>query len=111
MKFRQEYAYDSGPKTMLTVFLSIDGAILINWLIPVEKFNSGCFCEILEPLSEVLRSARGAGSLKPIVHFENATPHRSAATEIAFNFANSHMLLSHPAARKSVRVTSFYSAI
>jgi hypothetical protein len=38
-------AYDSHPKTMPTVFLSIGGAILINWLTPGEKFNNGQFCE------------------------------------------------------------------
>jgi hypothetical protein len=35
----------AAPKPILTVFLSIDGAILINWLTPGEKFNSGWFCE------------------------------------------------------------------
>jgi hypothetical protein len=32
-------------KTILTVFLSIDGAIAINRLTPGEKFNTGHFCE------------------------------------------------------------------
>jgi hypothetical protein len=44
---------------MFTVFLGVNGAILINWLSPGEKFNSGLFCEkILEPLSEILHVPR-----------------------------------------------------
>jgi hypothetical protein len=35
----------AAQKTMLTVFLCINGAILINWLTPGEKFNSRYFCE------------------------------------------------------------------
>jgi hypothetical protein len=51
----------AAPKIMLTVFLSIDSAILINWLTPGEKFNDGYFCEKrLEPLSEILDAARAA---------------------------------------------------
>jgi hypothetical protein len=38
------------------------------------------------------------------VHFDNTTPQVSAATEIAFNYANSDMLRSHPTARISVHV-------
>jgi hypothetical protein len=80
---------------MLTVFLSIDGTILTNRLTPGEKFNSGYFCEkTAKPVSEILHGGRAAGSPRPIVHFHNATPHQSATTEIAFNFANSSMLSS-----------------
>jgi hypothetical protein len=45
------------------------------------------------------------------MHFDDAKPHRSAVTEIAFNFANSDMFFSHSAARIPVHATSFYSAI
>jgi hypothetical protein len=38
----------------------------------------------LEPLSEILRGGRAARSPRPIVHFDNAIPHRSAATENCF---------------------------
>jgi hypothetical protein len=37
--------------------------------------------KILEPFSEILHGGRAAGSPRPIVHFDNAIPHRSAATE------------------------------
>jgi hypothetical protein len=98
-------------KTMVTVLLSIDGAILINWLTPWGIFNSGYFCEkVLEPFSETLHGGRAAGSPRPIVHFDNTTPHQSAAIELTFNIANSDMLPSHPTARISIRVISFYSA-
>jgi hypothetical protein len=91
---------------MLTVFLSIDGVILINWLTPGEKLNGGDFCKkLLEPLSEIVHGGRAAGFPRPIVQFDNATPHRSAATEISFNFPNSDIFSSHPTARISVRVT------
>jgi hypothetical protein len=41
---------------MLTVFLSIDSAIFIDWLPPGDKFNRGFFYDkMLEPLSQVLR--------------------------------------------------------
>jgi hypothetical protein len=70
---------------MLTVFLNIDGAILIKSFTPGDNFNNGYFCEkILEPLSQVPTSGRGAGSIRPIMHFDNATPHRSASTELYF---------------------------
>jgi hypothetical protein len=102
----------TAPQTMLTVFLSIDGGILINRLTPREKLNSGHFCKnIFEPCSEILHGGRDAGTPRLIVHLDNATFHRSAATEIAFNFANSDMLPSHHTARMSIRMTSFYPAI
>jgi hypothetical protein len=72
-------------KTMVTMFLSIHGAIFIDWLPPGEKFTSGYFCEkILDPLSQVLPSGHSVGSPRSIVHFHNATPHRSAVTENCF---------------------------
>jgi hypothetical protein len=104
--------YDSRLKTMLTLFLSIDNAIWINWPTPGEKLNRGYFCEtILEPLTEILHGERAAGSPRPIAHFDDAMSHRSAATEIAFNFANSDMLPSYPTARISVHVSFFYPMI
>jgi hypothetical protein len=98
--------------TILTVFWSIDGAILINRLTPGEKFDNHSFCEkIFELLSEILHDGRTAGSPRPIVHFDNVIPDRSAATKITFNFVNSDMPLSRPTVRRSVQVTSFYSVI
>jgi hypothetical protein len=38
----------------------------------------------LEPLSEILHGGRAARSPKPILRFDNAIPHRSAATENCF---------------------------
>jgi hypothetical protein len=102
----------TAQETMMTVFLCTNGAILINWLTPGEKFNSGYLCKkVLEELSETLYSGRAARSPRSIVHFNNATLHWPAAIEIAFHFANSDMLRSHPTAEISVRVTSFYSVI
>jgi hypothetical protein len=73
------------PKTMLAVVLRINGAILINWLTPREKFNSHYFCEkILEPLSEILHGGRAAESPRPMGYFDNATPRRPTAADIAF---------------------------
>jgi hypothetical protein len=75
-------AYDSGPKTMLTVFISVHAAVLIDWLSPGEKFDNGYSSEqLLEPLSRVLHMGRGASSPRPIVHFDNAAAHRPAVTE------------------------------
>jgi hypothetical protein len=97
---------------MLTVLSSIDGVILITWLTPREILNKGNFCEeILELLSEILLGGHAAGSPRPVVHFDNATPHRSAATKIAANFANFGMPPNQATARISVCVTSFYWAI
>jgi hypothetical protein len=94
------------------VFLSIDDAIFINWLTPEDKLKQQPLLrKILEPLSEILHDGRAAGCPRPIVYFDNATLHRSAATEITFNLANSDILPSHPIAWISVRVSSFYSAI
>jgi hypothetical protein len=72
-------------KTMLTVFLSVRGTVLINWLPPQAKFNSTYFCQnVLEPLAQMLHSGRNTHSGRPIVHFDNATPHRSARRENCF---------------------------
>jgi hypothetical protein len=72
-------------KTMLTVFLSINGAILINWPPLGQKLNSGYSCKkLVETLSEILHSGRAAGPPRPIVNFDNARPHRSAAAENYF---------------------------
>jgi hypothetical protein len=61
---------------MMALLLSIDGAILINWLAPGEKLNSGDFCEkIFEPLSEILLGGRSVGSLRPMAHLDNAPLH------------------------------------
>jgi hypothetical protein len=66
----------TAAQTMLTVFLSINSAIFINSLPPGEKFNSGHFCEkMLEPPSEIVHSRYAAYSARPILHFDNATPH------------------------------------
>jgi hypothetical protein len=35
----------TAQKTILTLFLSVNGTILINSLTPGEKFNRGNFCE------------------------------------------------------------------
>jgi hypothetical protein len=73
-------------KTMLTVFLSVRGAVLINWLPPQAKFNSTYFCQnLLEPLAHILHSGRNTHSGSPIVHFGNATPHRSARSANCFD--------------------------
>jgi hypothetical protein len=72
-------------KTTFTVFLSVHRAVFINWLSPRKRFNSGYFChQIHEPLSQILHSGRAAGSPKPIMHFDNNTPHRLAGTENCF---------------------------
>jgi hypothetical protein len=64
----------AAPKTILAVFLSIDGAILINCLTPGEKVNRDYFCKRLsEPLSEILHGGRAAEPIGPIVHFDNAS--------------------------------------
>jgi hypothetical protein len=71
---------------MLTVFLSVRGAVLINWLPPQAKFNSTDFGQkMLEPLAHILHSGRNTHSGRPIVHFDNATPHRSARSENCFD--------------------------
>jgi hypothetical protein len=70
---------------MPTVFLSIDRAIFINWLASGERFSSAYFCQqMCEPLSRILHSGRATGSSRLTVHFDNATPHRSAGTDNCF---------------------------
>jgi hypothetical protein len=70
---------------MLTVFLNVRGAVLITWLSPQAMFNSTYFCQnVLQPLAHILYSGRNTHSGRPIVHFDNATPHRSARTENCF---------------------------
>jgi hypothetical protein len=75
----------AASKTMLTVFLSGRGDIFINWLPSRGKFNSNYFFQhVLGPLSQILHSGRNTHSARPIVHFDNATPHQSAATQSFF---------------------------
>jgi hypothetical protein len=70
---------------MLTVFLSVRGAVLIDWLRAQGKFNRTYFDQnMLEPLVHILHSRRNTHSRRSIVHFHNATPHRSARSENCF---------------------------
>jgi hypothetical protein len=70
---------------MLTVFSSVRGAVLVNSLPPQAKCNGIYFCQnVLEPLAHVLHSERNTHSGTPMVHFDNATPHRSARCENCF---------------------------
>jgi hypothetical protein len=51
---------------MLTVFLSVRGAVLINWLPPQAKFNSTYFCQnLLEALAHILHIGRNTHSGRP----------------------------------------------
>jgi hypothetical protein len=75
----------AAQKAMLTVLLSINRAIFINWFSPGETFNNGYFCQkMLEPLSQILHSRRAACSARPIQHSDNAAPQRPAVTESCF---------------------------
>jgi hypothetical protein len=71
-------------RTMLTVFGSIQGAYFIDWFPPGENATEDTSVKILEPLCQVLHSTRGSGLPRPTVHFDNAAPHRSTATEYCF---------------------------
>jgi hypothetical protein len=43
------------PKTMLTVFLGVDGVVLIDWLPAAGRFNNDYFClHLVQLLAEVL---------------------------------------------------------
>jgi hypothetical protein len=76
----------AASKTMLTVFLSGRGTIFIDWLPSGGKFNSNYFCQhVLGPLAKILHSGQNAHFPRPIVHFDNATPLRSATTESFFD--------------------------
>jgi hypothetical protein len=100
------------PKTMLTVFLSVRGVVFTNWLPLAGKFKSSYFCtEVLEPLAQILHDGRIIHSARPIVHFDNATPHRAAAPKVASSAPIFAMLPSHPTALISVHATFFSSAI
>jgi hypothetical protein len=73
------------PRTMLTVFLGAKGVVFMAWLPTGERFNSGYFCvHVLQPLAEILHRHRGMHSARPIVHVDNATPHRAAGSEQCF---------------------------
>jgi hypothetical protein len=72
-------------KVMLTVFLSINGAVLINWLPYGGRFNTSYFCnEILRPLSETMWAGRREHAARPIIHMDNATPHKALMTTKCF---------------------------
>jgi hypothetical protein len=76
------------------------------------NFNSGYFFE--KNTRAIFRDpARQARYRAPKTDniFLQCHGHRSAVTEIAFNFANSDMLPIHPTALTSVHATSFYSLI
>jgi hypothetical protein len=101
----------AASKTMLTVFLSGRGAIFLNWLRSRGKVNSNYFCQhILRSLAQILHSGRNTRSPRPIVHFNNATPHRLPATDLFLKAADSLMSLKLHTALISVYATSFSSA-
>jgi hypothetical protein len=67
------------------MFLSVRGVVFINWLPSGGKFTSSYVCtEVLEPLAQILHHWAIIHSARPIVHFDNATPHRAAASESCF---------------------------
>jgi hypothetical protein len=66
---------------------------------------------MLDLLSQILYSGRGAGSPRPMVHFENAAPHRSVSLKIVSRVVNSDTLSNHLMALTSVPVASFCSVI
>jgi hypothetical protein len=73
------------PKTVLTVFFGAEGVVFTDWFPTGERFNSGHFyVHALRPLAEILHRRRGMHSARPIVHFDNATPHRAAGSEQCF---------------------------
>jgi hypothetical protein len=97
---------------MLIVFLSVNGAILINWLPPREKVDSGYFCErILKLLSEILHNRRPVHSARAILHFDNATLHRPAVLAIVLKVANPDRLPNLRTALISAHANSLYSII
>jgi hypothetical protein len=97
---------------MLTPFPSVHGAIFIDWFPAGEKFNSGYCCEeIHDPLSQVWHDGRGAGFSRPIAHFDNTAPHRSAVSEIVSRITNSDTIPNLLIALIPVPGTSFYSVI
>jgi histone-lysine N-methyltransferase SETMAR len=82
---------------MLIVFLSVNGAILINWLPLEEKVDCGYFCEkILKPLSEIVHNRRPVHSARVILHFDNATLHRPAVTGNCFESCQSRQAPQPP---------------
>jgi hypothetical protein len=81
----------SGSKTMLTVFLSDRGAIFIKWLRSRGKFNSTYFFQqIPGSFAQIMHSGRNTHSPRPIVLFDNGTPHLSAATQSLFEGCRFH---------------------
>jgi hypothetical protein len=99
-------------KTMLTMLLSIHGAIFINYLPSDENFNNSCFCQmILESLDQILHNGRAAHSPRPKVHFDQADTVNQPGLRIVSRASNSIMFLNIPTALNSVHATSFDSVI
>jgi hypothetical protein len=102
----------AAQKTILTVFLRINGAISIKRLRPEGKFNSGCFCEKYS--SRFPRSCTaGALHVSQRRYCILTMPHVICQLQLksGLKVANSDMLPNLRAAMLSVHVTSVYSVI
>jgi hypothetical protein len=70
---------------MITVFFSVHGTVVVNWLPKDCKFNGAYFRErILDPLCETLVGVRMGHSVNRIVHMDNAKSHTAYETENCF---------------------------
>ena len=69
------------PKVMVMVMWGVRGSILVKCVPEGSKFNSTFVLELLEELSKVvLRFRPKLGLRNLILHWDNATPHRSSVT-------------------------------
>jgi hypothetical protein len=98
---------------MLTVFRSIKGPLVIEWLAPGDKFNRTYFCDVtiaklvqaLYPGGVVLRRRKFS------LHLDNARLHNSAG-QLIFSTEKIHPIiaLANFARCSTVRLRSFWSA-
>jgi hypothetical protein len=78
----------AAPKSMLTLLLSVRGVVFTNWLPSTGNVESSYFCtELLEPRTQIVHERPISHSTRPIGHFDNAAPHRAAASESCFQRA------------------------
>jgi histone-lysine N-methyltransferase SETMAR len=101
----------ASKKSMISVFWSIRGVILVEILPVGDRFNSSYATRLLHRLDETVRKSRPATGLNGFfLHWDNARPHKSALT---MDTATSLKLqqLPHPPYSPDLAPSDFFGAL
>jgi hypothetical protein len=103
----------SFQKTMVTVFFGADSIALFDIVPPAVKFTSDYFCtNVIEVLEGVVYpNARRDGTVRRVLHFDNAPVHNAEKVQSKLDECSLRRLKHRPIHRLSHRVISFLLVI